>query len=183
MTRIDKTLLDTLLGAGNWTPCPAGWHTDSTISCNRPVVFVTYDLRCLAEVLPISIASFEAELNSVSTRLMAVQGSGACSFGGAGFDMARKEGAMNDKKNQPSQQDSPHSYLASVPRASDVADAGISRRGFLGSAAASMLLAHAEQQPPRSEARNSIPYRTLRRTREKVLHIGLGGYFLQGVWG
>jgi hypothetical protein len=29
---------------------------------------------------------------------------------------------MNDKKNQPSQQDSPHSYLASVPRANDVAD-------------------------------------------------------------
>jgi len=37
---------------------------------------------------------------------------------------------MNNKKNQPSQKDSPHSYLASVPRANDVADAGISRRGF-----------------------------------------------------
>ena len=85
---------------------------------------------------------------------------------------------MNDKKNQPSQQDSPHSYLASVPRTNDVADAGISRQGFLGSAAASILLAHAEQQPPRLETRNSIPYRTLGRTREKVSLIGLGGYHL-----
>ena len=85
---------------------------------------------------------------------------------------------MNDEKNQPSQPESPHSYLASVPRANDVADARISRRGFLGSAAASILLAHAEQQPPRSEARNSIPYRTLGRTREKVSLIGLGGFHL-----
>src|ERR1019366_7014177 len=82
--------------------------------------------------------------------------------------LLKRRVAMNDKKNQPSQQDSPHSYLASVPRTNDVADAGISRQGFLGSAAASILLAHAEQQPPRLETRNSIPYRTLGRTREKV---------------
>jgi predicted aldo/keto reductase-like oxidoreductase len=85
---------------------------------------------------------------------------------------------MNDEKNQPSQQDLPHSYLASVQRGNDVADAGISRREFLGAAAASIFLAHAEQQPPRSEARNGIPYRALGRTGEKVSHIGLGGYHL-----
>jgi hypothetical protein len=34
-----------------------GWHTDHSISRDRPVFSATYDLRCLADVLPISIAS------------------------------------------------------------------------------------------------------------------------------
>jgi len=75
--------------AGNWTPCPVGWHTDFAISCNRPVFFVTCDRRCLAEVLPISIASLEAGLKSASTRSMAVQGFHACTFLGARFDIVR----------------------------------------------------------------------------------------------
>jgi aryl-alcohol dehydrogenase-like predicted oxidoreductase len=85
---------------------------------------------------------------------------------------------MNDKKGQPSQQDSSHSYLASLPRANGAADAGISRRGFLGFAAASVLRTDAERQPPRAEARNGIPYRALGRTQEKVSLIGLGGFHL-----
>jgi predicted aldo/keto reductase-like oxidoreductase len=85
---------------------------------------------------------------------------------------------VSKKTNQSSQEDSPYPNLPSVPRTSNAADAGISRRGFLGFAAASVFLAHGEQQPPRSESRNGIPYRTLGRTREKVSLIGLGGYHL-----
>src|SRR6266852_2605086 len=90
----------------------------------------------------------------------------------------RRRHFMNDKKNQQSQEDSLHPHLAEASRAHQVADTEISRRGFLGFAAASIFLAHAEQQPPRSESRNGIPYRTLGRTGEKVSLIGLGGYHL-----
>jgi aryl-alcohol dehydrogenase-like predicted oxidoreductase len=85
---------------------------------------------------------------------------------------------MEDKNNQYSQEDLPDAYPASVPITDDAADAGISRRGFLGFAAASIFLAHAGQQPPRSDSRNGIPYRTLGRSGEKVSLIGLGGYHL-----
>jgi predicted aldo/keto reductase-like oxidoreductase len=85
---------------------------------------------------------------------------------------------MDHKKNQQDQEDSLHLYLAPVSRTHDTADAGISRRGFLGFAAASILLAHAERPSPPSGSRNGIPYRTLGRTREKASLIGLGGYHL-----
>jgi uncharacterized protein len=57
-------------------------------------------------------------------------------------------------------------------------DTGISRRGFLGLAAASIFLTHAGKESARSESRNGIPYRKLGRTQEKVSLIGLGGYHL-----
>jgi len=85
---------------------------------------------------------------------------------------------MDSKKNQPSPENSLLPDLASVSRVQEAADASISRRGFLGFAAASIFLAHADQQFPRLESRNGIPYRTLGRTREKVSLIGLGGYHL-----
>ena len=85
---------------------------------------------------------------------------------------------MNNKKNQTSQRDSCHPHVSSVPRTNDSADAGISRRGFLGFAAASIFLAHTERQSPRAESRNGIPYRTLGRSGEKVSLVGLGGYHL-----
>jgi aryl-alcohol dehydrogenase-like predicted oxidoreductase len=85
---------------------------------------------------------------------------------------------MNIKKDQHRQEHLPHPSLASVPRTKDVADAEISRRGFLGFAAASIFLAHADQPSPRPESRNGIPYRTLGRSGEKVSLIGLGGYHL-----
>jgi len=85
---------------------------------------------------------------------------------------------MNNKKNQPCQEDAGHPNLAQDPRTNDAVDGGISRRGFLGFAAASIFLAHAGQQSPRSESRNGIPYRTLGRSKEKVSLIGLGGYHL-----
>ena len=85
---------------------------------------------------------------------------------------------MNNKKNQPSQEDLLRPFLAPAPRTNDAVGAGISRREFLGFATASILLAHANQQSPQPESRNGIPYRTLGRTREKVSLVGLGGYHL-----
>ena len=85
---------------------------------------------------------------------------------------------MSDKENQGCQEDSRHPDLASVPTSHDDVDAGISRRGFLGFAAASIFLSHADQKSPRSESKNGIPYRTLGRSGEKVSLIGLGGYHL-----
>jgi len=85
---------------------------------------------------------------------------------------------MNDRKKQASQEDSCHPHLSSVPRTDDAANAGISRRGFLGLAAGSIFLAHSELQSPRLDSRNGIPYRTLGRSGEKVSLVGLGGYHL-----
>jgi aryl-alcohol dehydrogenase-like predicted oxidoreductase len=85
---------------------------------------------------------------------------------------------MNKRKNQPGQEDPHHPNIPQDPRTKDAADVGISRRGFLGFAAASILLAHAGEKSARSESRNGIPYRTLGRSKEKVSLIGLGGYHL-----
>jgi predicted aldo/keto reductase-like oxidoreductase len=85
---------------------------------------------------------------------------------------------MNNKKNQQAQEDARHPNLPQDLRTKDSADGGISRRGFLGFAAASILLAHAGEKSARSESRNGIPYRTLGRTKVKVSLIGLGGYHL-----
>jgi uncharacterized protein len=85
---------------------------------------------------------------------------------------------MKNKENHHSQEDMPRPHLTSAPRTDDAADTGISRRGFLGFAAASILMAHADQSSRRPESRNGIPYRTLGRGGEKVSLIGLGGYHL-----
>jgi uncharacterized protein len=85
---------------------------------------------------------------------------------------------MNNKKNRHRRGDLQHPDLAPDSKTNGTADSDISRRGFLGFAVASLFLAHAGQQPPPSESKNGIPYRTLGRTREKVSLIGLGGYHL-----
>jgi predicted aldo/keto reductase-like oxidoreductase len=85
---------------------------------------------------------------------------------------------MNNQKNQQSQEGSSHPYLTSVSATHDTADSSVSRRGFLGFAAASIFLAQADQQVQRLESRNGIPYRTLGRSGERVSLIGLGGYHL-----
>jgi len=84
----------------------------------------------------------------------------------------------SNKRNQQGQEKSLHPHLAPPSRTQEAVDTGISRRGFLGFAAASIFLAHADQQSPRSDSRNGIPYRTLGRSGEKVSLIGLGGYHL-----
>ena len=86
---------------------------------------------------------------------------------------------MTTRKNQPSQEDMLHPHPASLPKTQEEAgEIGISRRGFLGFAAASIFLAHTDRNSSGSESRNGIPYRTLSRTGEKVSLIGLGGYHL-----
>jgi uncharacterized protein len=85
---------------------------------------------------------------------------------------------MSDKKDQHTQEDLHHPYLTSASPTPGIADSSISRRGFLGFAAAAYFSAHAGRQVPSSESRNGIPYRTLGRSREKVSLVGLGGYHL-----
>jgi aryl-alcohol dehydrogenase-like predicted oxidoreductase len=85
---------------------------------------------------------------------------------------------MNNEKNQQSHEDSLGPNLSPASRAQEASDAGISRRGFLGFAAASIFAAHADAQSPRPEFKNGIPYRTLGRSGETVSLIGLGGYHL-----
>src|ERR1700757_541764 len=60
----------------------------------------------------------------------------------------------------------------------EASDTRVSRREFVGLAAASLLFAHVNPPVAASESNNGIPYRTLGRTREKVSLIGLGGYHL-----
>jgi uncharacterized protein len=85
---------------------------------------------------------------------------------------------MSDKKDRHNQEDLHQLYLTSASPTPDTADSSISRRGFLGFAAAAYFSAHAGRQVPSSESRNGIPYRTLGRSREKVSLVGLGGYHL-----
>ena len=87
---------------------------------------------------------------------------------------------MNSKQNRDRGEDSHHPDVAPYSESNTTAASGISRRGFLGFAGASILLGlgHAEGPSPRSESRNGIPYRMLGRTREKVSLVGLGGYHL-----
>src|SRR5260370_21262007 len=85
---------------------------------------------------------------------------------------------MNDRKNQQGQEDSPYPYIVPVPGTEDAADGGISRRGLLGFAVASLFLARAGQQIPQSGSSNGIPYRTLGRPTEEVSLVELGGYHL-----
>jgi predicted aldo/keto reductase-like oxidoreductase len=85
---------------------------------------------------------------------------------------------MENKNSQYSEEHLPDAYSAPVSINHDAADASISRRGFLGFAAASIFLAHTDQKSTRVESGNGIPYRTLGRSGEKVSLIGLGGYHL-----
>ena len=86
--------------------------------------------------------------------------------GGVGY-------VMNNNNNQFSQENVHYPYIASASPSSDAADSGISRREFLGIAAASMFLARADQEAPPTEPRNGIPYRTLGRTRENSRSLDL----------
>src|SRR5271165_1075534 len=85
---------------------------------------------------------------------------------------------MNHRNNQYSQENVHRPYLTSASPTPDTAGSSISRREFLGFAAASIFLARADQQTPPLKSRNGIPYRTLGRTREQVSLVGLGGYHL-----
>ena len=85
---------------------------------------------------------------------------------------------MNDERNQSWQIKACDPHLSADWPNHDPATPSISRRGFLGFAAASVFLAGASKDDLHSESRNGIPYRTLGRTGEKVSLVGLGGYHL-----
>jgi predicted aldo/keto reductase-like oxidoreductase len=85
---------------------------------------------------------------------------------------------MRDKKDRLSEEELQDHSFTPASQTYGSATFSISRRGFLGLAAASILFAGAEQHPAPSESKNGIPYRTLGRTREKVSLVGLGGYHL-----
>jgi len=89
-----------------------------------------------------------------------------------------RELVMNDEKSQPWQEEVYDPHLSAAWPNHDPATSSISRRGFLGFAAASIFLAGASKDALRAESRNGIPYRTLGRTGEKVSVVGLGGYHL-----
>jgi len=85
---------------------------------------------------------------------------------------------MNKEKNQSWQENAYHAHPSAAPPNHDPATSGISRRGFLGFAAASIFLTGASKDALQVESRNGIPYRTLGQTGEKVSVVGLGGYHL-----
>jgi predicted aldo/keto reductase-like oxidoreductase len=85
---------------------------------------------------------------------------------------------MNDERNQSWQEYAYDPYLSRTSHNHDPVGSSISRRGFLGFAAASIFLAGASKDVLRAESRNGIPYRRLGHTGEKVSVIGLGGYHL-----
>ena len=89
-----------------------------------------------------------------------------------------RELVMNDEKSQPWQEEVYDPHLSAAWPNHDPATSSISRRGFLGFAAASIFLAGASKDALRAESRNGIPYRTLGHTGEKVSVVGLGGYHL-----
>src|SRR6201997_3493453 len=85
---------------------------------------------------------------------------------------------MNDERNQSWRIKACDPHLSAALPNHDPATSSISRRGFLGFAAASVFLAGASKDALHAESRNGIPYRTLGRTGEKVSLVGLGGYHL-----
>jgi predicted aldo/keto reductase-like oxidoreductase len=85
---------------------------------------------------------------------------------------------MNNEKSQPGQEKVHDPHLSAASPNHDPATSSISRRGFLGFAAASIFLAGASKDAQRAESRNGIPYRRLGHTGEKVSVVGLGGYHL-----
>jgi len=85
---------------------------------------------------------------------------------------------MDDEKN-PQGQAEPHdaAHLPATKR-QETADKGVSRREFVGFAAASIIFAGVNQPIAPVDTKNGIPYRTLGRAHEKVSLVGLGGYHL-----
>ena len=84
-----------------------------------------------------------------------------------------------DRKNNLQGQGEPHDVASlSVNETRETPEKGVSRREFVGLAAASLLFAQVNRPVAAAESNNGIPYRTLGRTREKVSLIGLGGYHL-----
>jgi predicted aldo/keto reductase-like oxidoreductase len=85
---------------------------------------------------------------------------------------------MADENNLQRQRERYDASLLPATNRQETPDKGVSRREFVGFAAASIFFTQMNRQAAPAESRNGIPYRTLGRTREKVSLIGLGGYHL-----
>jgi aryl-alcohol dehydrogenase-like predicted oxidoreductase len=85
---------------------------------------------------------------------------------------------MADEKNLQHQKEHYDAPLLPATSSQERSDKGVSRREFVGFAAASLFFGQMNQPALAAESKNGIPYRTLGRTREKVSLIGLGGYHL-----
>src|ERR1700723_3471725 len=85
---------------------------------------------------------------------------------------------MADHKNQETHKERSAASLVPTTGTEEAPESGVSRREFVGLAAASLFFAPMNRPALASESKNGIPYRTLGRTREKVSLIGLGGYHL-----
>jgi predicted aldo/keto reductase-like oxidoreductase len=84
-----------------------------------------------------------------------------------------------DRKNILQAQGEPHDAdTLPIVETRETPGKGVSRREFVGLAAASFFFARGNHPVAASESNNGIPYRMLGRTREKVSLIGLGGYHL-----
>src|SRR6266478_2003480 len=85
---------------------------------------------------------------------------------------------MADENDVQRQKERGDASLLLATNMQETPDKGVSRREFVGLAAASIFFSQMSPQTAASESKNGIPYRTLGRTREKVSLIGLGGYHL-----
>ena len=85
---------------------------------------------------------------------------------------------MDNEKQLQGQRERDDAPLLPATSKREAPETGVSRREFVGLAAASLFFTQMNPQVAAAESRNGIPYRTLGRTREKVSLIGLGGYHL-----
>src|SRR5258708_13680874 len=83
---------------------------------------------------------------------------------------------MGDENDRERQKEHGDGSLLPDTNMQEMPDKGVSRREFVGLAAASVFFSQMSRQTAASESKNGIPYRTLGRSREKVSLIGLGGY-------
>ena len=85
---------------------------------------------------------------------------------------------MDNQKNPERHSDPHESDLSPTGKRQETPERGVSRREFVGFAAASLIFAGVRDPLAPVDSKNGIPYRTLGRTGEKVSLVGLGGYHL-----
>src|SRR5258706_6069734 len=85
---------------------------------------------------------------------------------------------MADENDLQRQKERGDASLLPATNMQEMPDKGVSRREFVGLAAASILFGQINRPALASESKNGIPYRTLGRSREKVSLIGLGGFHI-----
>jgi len=85
---------------------------------------------------------------------------------------------MDNEKNRQVQPEPHDADITPAGKSQETPEKGVSRREFVGFAAASLIFAGIKDPLAPVDSKNGIPYRTLGRTGEKVSLVGLGGYHL-----